>query len=55
MPEREARLQKLAIMGRATKEALDLADGSDEHLIAVKLEDCLQCIDDRVKSLQDQA
>ncbi|MES3151584.1 hypothetical protein [Sphingomonas faeni] len=51
MPEVKLRLQQLASIEQAAKNALDLADQCDELLIGIKADECLQTIRERIEEI----
>ena len=51
MPEVKLRLQQLASIEQAAKNALDLADQCDEPLIGIKADECLQTIRERIEEI----
>lgn len=54
MPELKARLQHLASLEQAAREALVLADDCHELLIGIRFDECLQCVRDRIEEISVQ-
>jgi len=54
MPEVKARLQQLALIEQAAQNAVDIADQCNEPLVAIRADECLQTVRDRIAEISEQ-
>jgi len=54
MPEVKARLQQLALIEQAAQNAINIADQCNEPLVAIRADECLQAVRDRIAEICEQ-
>jgi len=54
MPEVKARLQQLALIEQAAQNAVDIADQCNEPLVAIRADECLQTVRNRISEISEQ-
>jgi len=54
MPEVKARLQQLALIEQAAQNAVDIADQCNELFVAIRADECLQTVRDRIAEISEQ-